>query len=453
MATTESAQRIETRIDQWRSHLLRRAAVSAFDAQVREVKLREQITALFASGLNDDEAFLVAINRLGERDAETSLFARDHAQRQWKERAATTRVASDAQRHEALIAIALAFAAALLIKLPTLFGITFDNNEGFYARNAPFFVLPLVTAYFLWKRAASTRTWFMLATAFVIASLFPNFYPFKHNGDTEALSALHLPIALWLAVAIAFTGQRWRDSDARMDFVRFSGELFIQFVLIALGGMLFSMVMMALFESVGISVQVFFQNWLLPCGAVGAVVIASWLVDARHGMVGHILPLLTRIFTPFFALLLLGFLATMLATGQAFEFHRNLLLALDAALVVVLALHLYAISSRDPNQPAGLFDHLQLVLVLSALLVDVLALCTIVARIDDYGLTPNRVAALGENIILLINLSVSAFLYIRFLRSKGTFTALERWQTSYIPVYSMWAAVVVVVFPVVFGYV
>ncbi|MGH7565693.1 MAG: hypothetical protein ACREK2_02575, partial [Gemmatimonadota bacterium] len=87
-----------------------------------------------------------------------------------------------------------------------------------------------------------------------------------------------------------------------------------------------------------------------------------------------------------------------------------------------------------------------------ALLVDALALWTIASRISELGFTANRVAALGENIILLVNLAWSAVLYVRFLRGRGAFTDLERWQTNYLPVYGVWAAIVVTVFPPLFGY-
>jgi hypothetical protein len=84
--------------------------------------------------------------------------------------------------------------------------------------------------------------------------------------------------------------------------------------------------------------------------------------------------------------------------------------------------------------------------------VDAVALAAIGARITEFGFTPNRVAALGENLILLVNLAGSAWLYARFLRNRGSFAVLERWQIAYLPVYSVWAAFVVVVFPPVFGY-
>jgi hypothetical protein len=90
--------------------------------------------------------------------------------------------------------------------------------------------------------------------------------------------------------------------------------------------------------------------------------------------------------------------------------------------------------------------------VVSALVVDGVALAAIAARISEFGFTPNRVAALGENLILLVNLTWTARLYASFLRRKGSFAALEKWQIAYLPVYAAWAALVVLVFPPVFGY-
>jgi hypothetical protein len=129
------------------------------------------------------------------------------------------------------------------------------------------------------------------------------------------------------------------------------------------------------------------------------------------------------------------------------------LIAFDLLLVVVLGLLLYSASARDPQSPPGAFDVVQVVLVVSALLADAVALWAIAMRISEFGFTPNRVAALGENVILLVNLAWSTVLYIRFLAGRGPFTRLERWQTDYLPVYAVWAAIVVIVFPPLFGFI
>jgi hypothetical protein len=163
-------------------------------------------------------------------------------------------------------------------------------------------------------------------------------------------------------------------------------------------------------------------------------------------------PVLTKVFTPLFTLVLLLFLGSMAWTGNPIDVQREVLIAFDLLLAVVVGLVLYAISARDPQAPPGVFDWMQLVLVVSALVVDVVALTAIAARISEFGFTPNRTAALGENLILLVNLIGTAWLYARFLRARGSFAALEHWQVAYLPVYSFWAALVVAAFPPLFAY-
>src|ERR671915_127970 len=447
---------LEEQIDRWRSYLRLRQAIHSVDVAELEDHLREQIAVLVDAGLATDEAFLVAVKRMGALDALSREFAREHSDRLWKQLVV---VPSDSveprarARTDAIVVFCLAVAAAVLIKVPALFGIQLDEDAGFYARNLSLFVLPLLTGYFAWKRRLDTRTLSWLAVAFVAAGVFANVYPFAPGGYTEVLTALHLPIALWLVVGIVYAGGRWGQVAGRMDFVRFSGELFIYYVLIALGGGVLTAFMASIFKAIGIDVEPFFESWLLPCGAVGAVVVASWLVEAKQSVIENMAPVLTRLFTPLFAGLLVTFLGTLMLTGRGIHIERNALIAFDLLLVVVLGLLLYSVSARDPRSPPGAFDVVQVVLVVSALLADAVALWAIAARISEFGFSPNRVAALGENLILLVNLAWSAVLYIRFLRGRGSFTGLEQWQTNYLPVYAVWAAIVVIVFPPVFGYI
>jgi hypothetical protein len=291
-----------------------------------------------------------------------------------------------------------------------------------------------------------------LALPFAAGAVFANVFPFRTGGDTEVLTALHLPIALWMAVGFAYVRSRWFADGGRMDFVRFSGELVIYYVLIALGGGVLTGFTMMMFKAIEMNAEWFVGGWLIPCGAAGAVIIGSWLVEAKQSVIENMAPVLTRLFTPLFTVLLLVFLATMAWTGSPINVKREVLIGFDLLLAVVVGLVLYAASARDPQAPPDFFDGLQLLLVVSALVVDGVALAAIAARISEFGFTPNRVAALGENLILLVNLAWSAWLYACFLRHRGSFAVLERWQIAYLPVYSVWAALVVVMFPPVFGY-
>jgi len=81
-----------------------------------------------------------------------------------------------------------------------------------------------------------------------------------------------------------------------------------------------------------------------------------------------------------------------------------------------------------------------------------LALAAMLSRITEFGFTPNRAAGLGLNVILLANLLWSAWLLLTFVRGTRPFAELERWQTTYVPVFAVWATIVVVVFPPLFAF-
>lgn len=454
MEPTALAASLEAQIDQWRTYLRRRQAIHAVDVAELEDHLREQVDQLLEAGLSGDEAFLVAVKRLGNLDALSREFAAEHSERLWKQLVAAAPDATITARlqTEGSVAFGLALLAALLVKLPVLFGITPETHESFFLRNATLFVLPVLAGFFAWKRQLERRTIIGLLSAFVVAGLHINVLPFVDNGSMLALAALHLPIALWLVIGVAYAGRRWADVAGRMDFIRFSGELFIYYVLIALGGGVLTGMSLMIFEAIGLKIEDLWASWVLMPGAAGAVLVAAWLVEAKQSVIENMAPVLTRLFTPLFAMALLLFLGALVVTGRGIGMDRNILIGFDALLALVVALLLYSISARDPHAPVGPFDVAQLVLVVAALLTDIVALGAIAARIDEFGFTANRVAALGENILLLVNLGVSAVLSARFILGKGTLARLERWQTDYLPVYGLWAAIVVVVFPFLFGF-
>ena len=93
-----------------------------------------------------------------------------------------------------------------------------------------------------------------------------------------------------------------------------------------------------------------------------------------------------------------------------------------------------------------------LALVAAAILVDGIALTAIILRLSEYGLSPNKLAALGENILLLLNLVGLLWLYIRYFNEKIDFEKIEIFQTSYLTCYAIWMGVVVFIFPIIFGF-
>ncbi|MEV4544313.1 permease prefix domain 1-containing protein [Micromonospora echinaurantiaca] len=456
MTAPEARGELEAQFAQWRQHVERRAELHQSDADELEDHLRGSVDELMAVGLRADEAFLVAVKRMGSLNDLSREFAREHSERLWKQLVLTGGtdgpVAPNRARRDLYAVAICAAGAAVSVKVPELFGMGLDEDGRFYATNLGLFTLPWLAAFLAWRRQAGRALIGAMVALFALGAVAANAYPLAEDSQSVVLTSIHLPIALWLVVGLAYVADDLRSSRRRMDFIRFTGECFIYYVLIALGGGVLTAFMFGTFEAIGLSPEGFVSQWLLPCGAAAAVVVAGWLVEAKQSVVENIAPVLTRLFTPLFTAVLLAFLAALGRSANGINVEREALILFNLLLVVVLGLLLYSISARDPLAPPGLFDKLQFALVVSALVIDVLVLVEITGRITEYGTTPNKAAALGENVILLANLAWSAWLLLGFVRRRAPFAAIERWQTGYLPVYAAWAWVVVLVFPPVFAF-
>src|SRR5215203_3286068 len=171
-----SSDSLEEQIEQWRSYLRRRQAIRPVDVEELEDHLRGEVTALRGAGLSENEAFLVAVKRMGSLDAISNEFAREHSERLWKQLVMSSAAPLGAvEQTETVVALALAGLAALAVKEPSLFGLEWGVDM-VLLRNAGFFVLPFLIGYFVWKRRLNARTCVWLGLAFGAAALFANVY-------------------------------------------------------------------------------------------------------------------------------------------------------------------------------------------------------------------------------------------------------------------------------------
>jgi hypothetical protein len=193
---TFSADRpLEEQIAQWRAYVRRRQALHGRDVEELEGHLRDELAALTEAGLAGDEAFLVAVKRMGSLDALSREFARAHSERLWKQLVIAPDAADESvntAHAEMLVVLGLAIAAAVAIKVPALFGLRLGGGDDpFYARNASLFVFPLLALYFVWKRGSDLVSSLRLALPFAAGAVFANIFPFRTGSDTEVLTALH----------------------------------------------------------------------------------------------------------------------------------------------------------------------------------------------------------------------------------------------------------------------
>lgn len=441
---------LEAQIDRWRTYVQERQAISPTDVDELEDHLRGQIADLRSTGLDDDEAFLIAIKRLGNLDAVSREFAREHSERLWKQLALLSHDDPDAGPawRELAVVLGIAVAAGLAVKA----GASWIPGDTGFVRNAALLVLPFVAGYFAWRRRVPALVSVTLIGIVAALAVVLNVYPYVGSGSTVLLAALHAPVIAWLVVGVAYMAGRWRSDARRMDFARFTGELAIYFALIAMGGGVLLGLTAGVLSMLDVNLEPVLESWVMPFAVPGALVVAAWLVEAKKSVVENIAPVLTKVFTPLTVVMLLTVLAALATAGGLLSVDRDLLIVMDAILILVACLLLYTISARDPLARVGFFDGLQLVLVVAALAVDAVMLAAMMTRIAEFGTSPNKVAALGLNLLLLVHLVGTAWATVGFLRARYPFATVERWQTRYLPVYGIWALVVVVAFGPIFGF-
>ena len=437
----------------WTQHVKEKMKLSETERENLESALREKIKVLTDAQLDDEEAFLIAAKRLAKEN-EYALAVKTEGDL-WKQvsvKAKETKPEPFALK-PILLVIVFALIAGTLSKIPEWFFKPADGWSMAYEmlvfKNITLWVLPLVALYLLIMHKSSRKMILVLMGIFAVSILLINVYPYGGERNTELLSGLHLPLLSWLLVGVAYLGSQWKDAKRRMDFIRFTGESFIYGVLIFCGLGVLTLFIYLIFSSINVDPSDFVTKILMPYGSYAVVLVTIYQVEKKN-LMENFAPILAKIFSPLFLIVMVVFLLAMVFTGKNPLVDRNYLIAFDAMLILVLALVLYTLSSRKEEEKIGLFDTISLALIASAMIIDAIALVQILSRLFAMGITPNKMAALGENVLVMINLGGLAYFYINLILKKGRFEALEKFQTDYLVIYAGWLAIVAFLFPLFF---
>src|SRR5262245_53038914 len=172
---------VESQIAEWRSYLGRAQAVRDGDVDDLEAHLRDQIAELEGVGLSPDEAFLVAVKRMGDVDTLSREFAREHRGRLWKQL-----VLSEEEPASPVSgwmdALGFALAAAVALEVARLAAGFPQQQPTWFVRNLSLFVLPFLAAYFARRRQLGMRHWVLTLAPIAVLVLVVNLYPY--HGDS-----------------------------------------------------------------------------------------------------------------------------------------------------------------------------------------------------------------------------------------------------------------------------
>ncbi|MBD3921997.1 DUF4153 domain-containing protein [Paenibacillus sp. PR3] len=338
---------------------------------------------------------------------------------------------------------------AILAGICTRILFHYTEREDIAIVNLAFGVLPFIAAYFAANNRPSRHVAYTLASLFAIAIIYLNLLPMKET-DSVILAYWHLPVFLWVVVGFAFTGNEYRSGRARLAYLKFNGEFGILYACMAISGMLLTGITMNLFRLVDLDITEFYFTNIVVFGAAGLAVVAAYLVSKNLKLAKNIAPYIARIFSPLVLVTLTAYLITVAWVGRSPFSDRDFLLSFNGILLGVLVVTIFSITERGFDERKNMTDYVNAALIALALIIDSVALAAIVFRLSSYGITANRLAVLGINVLIWANLIWIISAYIRLLRNRTGPSTVQDAVTKYLPIYGLWAAFVTVAFPLIF---
>lgn len=345
--------------------------------------------------------------------------------------------------------IVLIIFGGLIANIPNLTGI---NEESFFSKNIPLIIFPILSAYFIWIQKIEFNKLLFPIIAIVISAIYVNLIPDYNKSDSAILVGIHLPLFLWSILGYAFVGAKLNDHSRKIEFLKFNGDLIVMCAIILLSCIVFTLITFGLFELINIKIE---ENYFRYFGIwwIAAIpMIATFLLQNNPQLINKVSPIIAKIFTPLVFINLLVYLTAVIYTGKYPYNDRNLLLVFNVLLIGVMALILFSVAEAGKTNK-GLFTlYILFGLSFLTIIINSIALSAISFRILEYGITPNRIAVLGGNILIFIHLLMVSYKLFKTVRGKAEIEAVEISIAQFLPIYSIWTAIIVFILPFIFHY-
>ncbi|MBF8965552.1 DUF4153 domain-containing protein [Pontibacter sp. FD36] len=349
---------------------------------------------------------------------------------------------------EFLFVVIAALVAGILVKLPAIFPI---SEDFYYPRNLSFFVLPPLMAYFAWKNRLPAYSVGILTGITAVCLIYINLLP-DNQSDTLVLACIHLPLLLWVLLGVSYAGNELHLADKRLSFLRFNGDLAVMSALLVIAGGMMTGITIGLFALIGLRIEEFYFEYIVAFGLPAVPIVAAYLTQNNPQLVNKVSPVIARIFSPLVLVMLVIYLGAIIYSGKDPYNDREFLLLFNVLLIGVMALIFFSVAESTNRTSALSAVWVLLMLSVVTVVVNGIALSAISFRISEWGITPNRVAVLGGNVLMLVHLLIVTVMLFKAATRKAAITEVGRSIVLYIPVYFAWTIIVVFLFPIMFGF-
>jgi hypothetical protein len=345
--------------------------------------------------------------------------------------------------------VIICLGAGLIAKLPGFFG---WEEDYFYSRNIGFILFPALTAFFARKNQLPLQKIAILAVFFGISALYINLLPRAESSDTLILACMHLLLMLWVVLGVSFVGFRVNDSQKKLDFLRANGETIIMVAILSIASGLLTSITFGLFSLIGVNISGFFLDYIIMFGAPAIPIVAAYLTQTNPQLVNKVSPIIAKLFSPIVLVMLLVYLSAIIFTGKDPYNDREFLLIFNILLIGVLALISFSVAEQSSKNQYTSSTLILLLLAMVTVIVNGVALSAIVFRIAEWGITPNRMAVLGSNLLILTHVLILGNKLFQTVRKKTALSEVGNSIVGFIPFYLIWVLIVVFGFPLIFGF-
>jgi hypothetical protein len=353
-------------------------------------------------------------------------------------------------KNEIIFIVVAAFVGGLIAKMPSFLGIEYDV---YMSKNIGFVVFPILTGYFIWKHQLSITKMVLPLILFITSAIFMNSLPYNEKSATFILSTIHLPIFLWSILGYAFVGGDLNNNQKKIAFLKFNGNFIVMTGLIFISGMFFTGITLALFELLKMDIQTFYFEQIAVWALAAMPMLSTYLIQNNPDLVNKISPTIAKIFTPIVFITLLVFLITLMYTRKDIYNDRNFLLVFNIVLIGVMAIILFSLTEATNNTNSKFNLIILFGLAILAIIANTIALSAISFRLSEFGLSPNRLAVLGANLLIFIHLLFVSYGLFKNLKGKASIQDVEGDIAFFILAYAVWAAFVTFAMPFIFNFV
>lgn len=339
--------------------------------------------------------------------------------------------------------------AGLIARIPFTFEISSDY---FYPRNVGFVVFPVLIGFFAWRNQITRNHLGILAGILSIFALYINLLPDQPESDTLILACLHLPILMWVILGTVYSKNQPNRTAIPLDFLRFNGDALVMSALLGISGAILSGITFGLFSLIGIQIEPFFQKYIVVFGLPAIPILATFLTQTNPQLVNKVSPIIAKLFSPAVLIMLLIYLTAIIYTGKDPYNDRDFLMTFNILLIGVMALIFFSVAENTHKKKAGFDIWILFLLSIVTIVVNGVALSAIIFRISEWGISPNRMAVLGANILILIHLLIVTFQLFKSIRNLSELKEVGKSIVTFIPIYFVWCLLVVFIFPMIFSF-